>query len=192
MQLQIRLAQLDDMPHILALQAHSLRSLSQAHYSREQIEALVRSQAEARMQAFDAGEELIYVGEIAIDESTVQMVAMTALMIRRSQIGAMYVHPDFVRQGIARQLLEVLEEKAKELNYRVLYVISSFTAVLFYQSMGYSYMSQTCIMAESYVIGCVNMAKSLTGKSIRAERRKQGFLAWMGLIIFVAIVIIVF
>jgi putative acetyltransferase len=201
MQLQIRLAQSEDMPHILALQAHSLRSLSQSHYSREQIEALVRSQAEVRMQSFEAGEELIYVGEVAMDESSLQIVAMSALLIGQAQIGAVYVHPDFVRQGIARQLVEVLEAKARELNYRILYVISSLAAVLFYRSMGYRHIGKTCIMAENYAIGCVNMAKSLTGDGkafqgnrIRTHqdnqgRENQGLIVWFGIILCLAFTI---
>ena len=50
--LKIRQAKVDDIPAILALLANAVRKLSDGYYSREQIEAIVRSQSTYLVDSF--------------------------------------------------------------------------------------------------------------------------------------------
>jgi GNAT superfamily N-acetyltransferase len=196
MQLQIRLAEGGDMPDILALQAYSLRSLSKDHYSDVHIEALVRSQAIARTAASEAGDELVYIGEFIVDAAeqakTAQIVGIGALSLKMSGLGviyALYVHPDFVRRGIARQLLATLEAKAIEWNCQSMYVISSLVAVLCYQSVGYRKLQNSRIRVEGHLIRCVHMAKSLPYVKPPFAKRLQKAVVFWGIVFAVALLI---
>ncbi len=50
----------------------------------------------------------------------------------------LYVHPDYLRKGIASKLVEELEEYAKKHGSHVINVTSSITSKAFFESKGYA------------------------------------------------------
>jgi len=74
----------------------------------------------------------------------------------------MFVHPDFVRQGIGRRLLTEIESVAIEKGYKTLNVMSSLSAVKFYQANGYelTYQSSIGLWIENWSLG-MDMRKQL-------------------------------
>lgn len=183
MTLQICLAEMDDLPEIVALQSRSLRELSKGTYSEQQIEALVTSQERARTHSFTTNDEVIYIACLPSPPSAIesepagkQIVAIAALIHGRSQIGGLYVHPDYARRGIASQLLSQLELTAITQQRRVLRVMSSRVAVPFYEAMGYRRLFSRMVTFDGQRVGCMEMAKALNNKDLSTELTRQA--AW--------------
>lgn len=182
MQFQIRLASAADMPTILTLQAMSLRELSKGVYTHSQIEALVRSQGNARERAFRSKNEVIYVACVT-DGGGERLVAIAALIDgARARIGGLYVHPDYARQGAATQLIESLEAHCIDQGRRVLRVMSSKVAVPFYRTVGFTQLSELFAPFEKEKVACVEMAKALGGRSLEEELTQSNRLSCAGIL----------
>jgi GNAT superfamily N-acetyltransferase len=54
-----------------------------------------------------------------------------------AHVRAVYVHPEFVRKGVGRQLVTLAEEMAKQAGCDAFAANSSLTAVAFYAALGY-------------------------------------------------------
>ena len=168
MTLKIRRARAGDIPAILALQADSLRKLSVGYYSHEQIEVMVRSQSTYLVAAFKTGCDFIFIGEI--DQQLVATASLTTELFstRRSprlSVSGVYVHPEFARRGISRQMLQKMEKAARRKNVNTLTVRSSLAAIPFYRAMGYVGNQRISLRAGWWrQIDCVKMSKSLAGE----------------------------
>ncbi|MEL6903151.1 MAG: GNAT family N-acetyltransferase [Cyanobacteria bacterium J06606_4] len=168
MDFHIRPADAKDIPAILALQALSLRVLSAQTYSAEQIESLVRSQGAARVASFNAGDEVIFVACLGAEASgAAQLIGVVAFIAWRSQIGGLFVHPGYVRRGVASGLMSEVELMAAQQRQRVMRVMSSLVAVPFYESMGYSRLFSRTVCFEDRPVDCVEMAKPLDGQNLQ-------------------------
>lgn len=180
----IRLATLEDLDAILNLQAVSLRSLSQGHYRADQIESLIKDQAKYRRQ------EILQL----VADYQGHLVGFASLCAypspqTRGSIGGIYVHPTVVRRGIGRQLLKELERQAIEppISWSVLRVLSSLTAVPFYQNLGYITRHSTGFWTEDRLwIECILLTKRLIPQTF--WQRWQPFvwlaLLWLIIILF--------
>ncbi|BAZ28792.1 hypothetical protein NIES4074_12260 [Cylindrospermum sp. NIES-4074] len=152
MDIQIRLAKSEELKEILELQAKSLRTAS-AEYNPIQIESLVRSQASARVKY----DEIWFVADYED-----KVVGFASLLLGEPTISGVFVHPDFMRQGIGTRLLEAIEKTAVDKKYEILYVVSSLTAVNFYQTRGYQFIRKSGFSSEANVwIPCVSLEKRL-------------------------------
>lgn len=151
MNFQIRLSKPEDSEKILELQASSLKILSSS-YTPTQIKSLIRSQALVRFE-----------GEIGVvAEYQNNIVGFAALLIQSSQIAGVYVHPDFIRQGIGTQLLETIEKIAIDKGSKATHVISSLDSVNFYQAAGYKIIRESGFYSEEEIwVPCVNLEKQL-------------------------------
>lgn len=175
MEFQIRRACADDIPHIVALQDCSLRQLSVGSYSAAQIELLVRTQGDARVRSFESGHEIIYVAsaKVSSTQRDLWMVAIAAFVPWQSKISGLYVHPDFVRQGIATRLLQAVEAEAMSQGRTVLRVMSSLVGVPFYEAAGFRRLFSRTIHFAGESVDCVEMAKSLVSNNLFLEISKQ-------------------
>lgn len=162
MNFQIRLSKPEDSEKILELQASSLKILSSS-YTPTQIKSLIRSQALVRFE-----------GEIGVvAEYQNNIVGFAALLIQSSQIAGVYVHPDFIRQGIGTQLLETIEKIAIDKGSKATHVISSLDSVNFYQAAGYKIIRESGFYSEEEIwVPCVNLEKQL----ISISRTKRIYL----------------
>ena len=127
MEILLRLATAQDIAALIELQTRSMSKLLTPYYTAPQITAIVRSQITAR-----STEEICLIAEL-----TGKIVGFAALLPTQGQISAVFVHPDFARQGVGTKLLVALEKYALSAKCRALSVMSSLTAVAFYQAQGY-------------------------------------------------------
>ncbi|MBL1175428.1 GNAT family N-acetyltransferase [Pantanalinema sp. GBBB05] len=147
----IRLARSDDMPHLVRLQLDSIQTLCAKDYTPEQLEALIDSKANIRVW-----QEQIFVAEIAG-----QIVGFGALALCQPSINALFVDPNFARQGIGQQLLATLEKAALERNIRCLWVSASLTGVPFYQAQKYETVCRDSVWLSLRPVPVMTMKKVL-------------------------------
>ena len=156
MNFQIRPSKPKDSKKIIELQTHSLRKLS-PNYNSTQIESLVRSQASARF----AEDEIGFVAE-----SEQEIIGFASILIHRSRIAGVYVHPSFIRQGIGTALLKEVEKIPIDRGDAAIYVTSSISTVNFYQANGYQVIRPSGLYSEGKVwIPCMNLEKQLISLS---------------------------
>lgn len=144
-----------DFERMAELQDLSIRKLLQPDYSTQQIEALATTQDIRKQGSL----QLIL---LAKDDTENQLVGFVAMVRGKPQIAGLYIHPQFVRQGVGSALILTLMELAAELGYRSLYVISSVTATSFYQSNGFETIeSLAWLYFQGQWIRCTVLRKTL-------------------------------
>lgn len=139
----IRQAKSHDLIQILRIQTDSLRTICIDNYSPLEIEALI----DRNLQHFSYGG--FYREFILVAEVDNVIVGWSSLLGPR--ISGLYVHPQFVRQGIGTQLLQALETKAISCKHRTLKVAASLTAKTFYQNHGYQILDRAYIVTKNYL-----------------------------------------
>jgi N-acetylglutamate synthase-like GNAT family acetyltransferase len=177
----IRKATLDDRGRIKDLIDESARGLSREYYSQEQIEAAIRT-------VFGVDTDLIRDGTYFIAESGAQIVgcggwskrktlfggdqfssrddAMLDPLTEPAKIRAFFVHPDFARRGIARQILTVCETEAAGGGFRSIELMATLPGVPFYKSCGYSAMDAIDLdLGQTVRLGLIRMSKELSKPS---------------------------
>jgi putative acetyltransferase len=153
MEIRVRLGRSDELPELIELQSHALKTLCARDYDPQQIAALVSDQANGRKVM----DELLFVADV-----DGQPIGFSALIKTQSQIGAVYVHPDWVRQGVGTKLVAAIEEAAMQRQIRKLRVLSSLTAVPFYRSQNYQSKRSAGFWTQSGVwIPCHLLEKQL-------------------------------
>jgi putative acetyltransferase len=163
--LNIRPLMHDDLEKILAVQSSALRT-SSASYSSIQIESLARSQASARLDPDEKG---------FVAEHENEIIGFVSFLTERPKIAGLYVHPDFMRQGIGKQLLETVERYAIDEGHEFIFVTSSLVAVEFYKNSGYYQLSKSGFYSEGRTwVACEELEKQLVclTKAERWHRRK--------------------
>ena len=166
---------LDEVEESLALIHLSIRTLSTQSYSPELIEKIVR--------LYEKPNSLF--GTIFVAECHSQLVGVAAAQHYlgiTGNINAVFTHPEFIHNGIGRQLVQALEKSAVDNDIKVMTVISSLTAVGFYQTLGYDYRGQTKIQGT---IPCVRLEKLLQPLTLK-DRLQEGFIS--GLVIVIMLV----
>ena len=148
----IRKARLDDRDGIQQLIAASARGLSQADYSKEQIESAITS-------VFGVDTALIEDGTYFVAEHDGELIGCGGWSKRRTLFGgdqfatrdssqldpetepakirAFFVHPQWARQGIARAILSRCEDEARAAEFRSVELMATLPGVKFYLACGY-------------------------------------------------------
>lgn len=148
----IRPAQLTEKDALNSLIHASARTLSDADYSPEQIEGLIRF-------VFGVDSELVLDQTYFVVEKEGVAVACGGWSKRRTLFGgdvcktresgyldpskdaakirAFFVHPDFSRQGLAKLLIDHCEKASKEFGFKEMELMSTVPGINFYQSQGY-------------------------------------------------------
>jgi GNAT superfamily N-acetyltransferase len=150
---RLRLATLDDSELVRELIARSIRTLGQADYSAEQIEA-------ALLGAFGLDTRLISDGTYFVALAPAdQIVACGGWSRRRTLFGsdtrserddawldpavdaakirAFFVDPAHARRGLGRQILERCESEARNAGFRKFEMMATLPGVRLYQACGY-------------------------------------------------------
>lgn len=156
MNFQIRPLNSEDSQKVLEIQANALRALSPS-YSSNQIESLVRGQASVRFLEDETGIVATYQDRI---------VGFAALLDKTSKIAGVYVHPDFVRQGLGTRLLKAVEKIAIDKGIETLGVTASLDSVKFYKASGYRVIRRSGFYSEGRIwVTCKNLRKQLVSGS---------------------------
>lgn len=148
----IRKATLADRSAIESLIELSARGLSQHDYSAEQIEAAIA-------HVFGVDTDLIRDGTYFIAEASGVLVGCGGWSKRRNLFGgdryqnreageldpdsepakirAFFVHPDWARKGIAKNILSLCESAARDCGFRSAELMATLPGVRLYNSCGY-------------------------------------------------------
>ncbi len=104
----------------------------------------------------------------------------------RYWVNAVYVHPEYVRQGIGTELLKAIENEACSQNVNTLAVCASITAKPFYEASGYQEFGKTYITSTSGIyLPCSRMQKWLSSPTEGEQLASDGltvicrFLQWI-------------
>lgn len=173
----IRKAHLEDRDAIQNLIATSARGLSQAEYSKEQIEFAIAT-------IFGVDTTLIEDGTYFLAEHKGELVGCGGWSKRRTLFGgdqfgtrdsselnpktepakirAFFVHPHCSRQGIARAILSRCEDEARAAGFRSVELMATLPGVKFYRACGYKGSERIEYeMREDVTLGLVPMRKQL-------------------------------
>ncbi|MGE8326822.1 GNAT family N-acetyltransferase [Pseudomonas urmiensis] len=96
-----------------------------------------------------------------------RVVATGMLDVEEGEIGAIFVHPEFMGRGIGRLLIEHLEGLALEANLAQIKLDATLNAVAFYRACGFVGEQRSIYQSPSGLqLACVPMLKVL-GQSVR-------------------------
>lgn len=121
-----------DLHAVMDLFYVTVHEVNKNDYSEEQLDAIAPK---------DANE---YHWEKSLEKNHTIVVEEDDKLIAFGNIGKtgyldrLYVHPDYLRKGIASKLVEELEEYAKKHGSHVINVTSSITSKAFFESIGYA------------------------------------------------------
>lgn len=173
--LSIRLARKDDEPAIAALMKLAIEQLQQGYLTPEQIEA---SKVGMGLDALliedgtyfcveDEGElagcggwsrrATLYGG----NHSAGRDPRLLDPASERARIRAMYTHPDHVRKGVGRLVLETAEEAARAEGFREIEMAATMAGKPFYERCGYAVESEWHDTNGAVPVPLATMAKAL-------------------------------
>ncbi|WP_113663237.1 GNAT family N-acetyltransferase [Pedobacter nanyangensis] len=149
----IRPATFQDIPELKKLLALSVRRLSREYYSPNQIESALK-------YIFGIDTQLISDGTYYVVETDGIITGCGGWSMRKTLYGgdqhkeledplldhktdaarirAFFVHPDYARRGIGRQIMEHCELKAKEHGFSSIELGATLPGVPLYKAMGFS------------------------------------------------------
>ncbi len=153
MQVNIRLATLEDIPALQELIPESVRVLSAAYYSTREIES-------ALVYIFGVDSQLIKDGTYFVAEHEEQIVGCGGWSKRATLFGgdqskseepeallepakdparirAFYVDPKWARKGIGRQIITACESAVREAGFKTVALVATLPGVPLYSAMGY-------------------------------------------------------
>lgn len=178
----IRLATRNDVPAVRRLIEESVRTLQAAHYSREQIEGSLEGAQGVDTRLIEDG--TYYVAEISVPEGEGMLVGCGGWSKRQTLFGsdqrvgrqdalldptadaakirAFFVHPAWVRRGIATRILECCEEAARAAGFRRFEMGATLTGVPMYAARGYVEVERIQVpLANGSSLPVVRMTKTI-------------------------------
>ncbi|MFN7931318.1 MAG: GNAT family N-acetyltransferase [Blastocatellia bacterium] len=176
MAIQLRLAVMEEVPALEQLIAASVRGLSEGYYTAAQIES-------ALVHVFGVDTQLITDGTYFVAELAGQPVGCGGWSRRKTLFGgdqtktaednllnpqteparirAFFVHPDFARRGIGRQIIEACEQAAQAAGFRQLELAATLPGEPLYRAVGYDAIERwEHQLADGVVLPLVRMGKS--------------------------------
>ena|ERR1700744_6387376 len=176
MPLSIHPASLTDIPALNQLIAHSVRGLSKEYYTPNQIESAIK-------YIFGVDTQLIIDKTYFIAEIDGTMIGCGGWSKRNTLYGgdqhkdvedplldpetdaarirAFFVHPDYARQGIGTQIINVCEAAAKSQGFSTFELGATLPGVPLYKAMGYREVERVdAALADGEVLGIMRMRKN--------------------------------
>ncbi len=178
MPIRIRSATMAEVPALEQLIAASVRVLSVDYYSSEQIES-------ALVHVFGVDTQLIADGTYFAAELDGQIVGCGGWSKRKTLFGgdqakagednlldpkteparirAFFIHPNFARRGIGKQIIEACETAAKRAGFQQLEMAATLPGEPMYLAVGYQVMERwTHRLADGVELPLVRMGKSIS------------------------------
>ncbi len=152
--LQLRQARLEDLADLQQLCIESIRQNCQHDYSPAQISVWVETvkQKERWLAALDQQYFLMA-------EKDDRLVGFGSLA-HTDYLDFLYVHPGYLRQGIADRLYQALEKKAQQLGSTHLYAEVSKTAQPFFEKQGFRIVRENRKILQGVEITNFRMSKA--------------------------------
>ena len=174
-----RLATIRDIPELKQLIPQAVRALSVGYYTGRQIESAivhifgVDSQliADGTYYAAVAGDQIAGCGGwskrktlFGGDQMKTAEDDLLDPSVDAARIRAFFVHPDWVRQGIGRQIIELCEAAAQEAGFRTMELGATLPGEPLYAALGYRVTRRFDIpLADGEVLPAAHMEKALNG-----------------------------
>lgn len=178
----IRLAQSEDVPLLRALIEESVRTLQSQHYSREQIAGSLEGAQGVDTRLIADG--TYYVVEVEHPAKGRLLVGCGGWSKRKTLFGsdkkadredslldpstdaakirAFFVHPEWVRRGIATRILERCEESARAAGFRRFELGATLTGVPLYLARGFREIERIAVpLANGSSLPVVRMVKQV-------------------------------
>ena len=173
-----RLAKIDDVPALRHLIQESVRGLSKAYYSPQQIESALH-------HVFGVDTQLIIDETYFIADDEAQVAGAGGWSKRKTLFGgdqsksnrvdslldpateparirAFYIHPGWSRRGIGSMILKACEDAARASGFKRVELASTLPGVPFYSSRGYEKAEDIPIkMADGELLMTIRMTKRL-------------------------------
>lgn len=146
--------------------AASIRALGPDAYDERQVRAWLSNVPPERYPLEDP-DHYVVVAELADDDRIVGFGVLDYDPDGRDdrstgEIGAVYVHPDHVREGVGRAMLAALESAARDAGLETLVLTASRNAIDFYRRQGYEGIETVSLeMAEGVRLECLRMRTAL-------------------------------
>ena len=152
----LRRAVADDSSHIWEVRCQAIQMGCREHYSEEDIRRWASVPLYAEFPAVVEQTEFYVIADAQ------RIAAFGNLDLVKSEIGAMFVHPDFQGLGLGRRILSTLEEIGVKSALSSISLIETLNAERFYAAAGF--LSQERIKWKhplGFELDCVPMHKKL-------------------------------
>ena len=161
-EISVRKAQLKDVEQICLVHITSVRVLCANDYTPKQIEAWVGKLTPKRhREAMEETGEIMFVAE-----KGKEIIGFSSLF--EDELCAVYVHPNYARQGVGTLLLNAVETEAISQKIEKLEFSASINAKLFYQRRGYKVVERSFhTLRSGIIIPCFLMEKYLLSSGDR-------------------------
>ena len=155
----VRKAKQEDKEPIWRVHIRAIKEVCKSHYSENELESWSGVLKPSRYTA-DISNKTFFVAE---DNDVI--VGFGQLNQENGKVEAVYVSPDYNRQGVGRKILNALEHAAQDSNLTTLHLWASLNALPFYKSQGYAAQWQTRYLLPFGRVACIYMVKNLIPKA---------------------------
>ena len=173
----LRLAMLADIPALQELVTRSVRGLSTADYSAAQI-------ASALTHVLGVDSQLVADGTYYVIEDDTRIVAAGGWSARQTLYGgdqhkggadltidpatasarirAFFVHPDWARRGLARQIYNACEAAARERGFQRFELVATMPGVPLYRALGFVHVEPVDVeLPDGLSLPCIRMDRAI-------------------------------
>lgn len=153
MNLIIRRARAEDSDAIWEVRSHAIKAIDSVFYSKAEIEAWYNNE---KPQHF---EKVITNLDWFVAVINGKIVGSGFLDVLTSEVGAIFIEPEFQRLGIGKRLLIEIERQAKERDLETLYLEVTLSSVPFYEAAGYQSIEQSECQLDTIKLTSQKMSK---------------------------------
>ena len=157
MKTQIRQATKDDLPDILRVFGSSIQAIPNAHYTQAQKPEWLKSLENKKRWTQALTKQLFWVAEV-----NRELVGFISLEVEKSYIDFLYAAPNFWGQGVAKELLQTLQDFALLNKLSRLRSDVSITARPFFEHHGFRANGRNEHLRGNQVLVNFSMTKVLT------------------------------
>ena len=163
--IKLRLAQRNDARQMFNVRKRAIHEIASNDYPQEIINAWGRKlsleELNQRKKRFEA--RLKQGNVIVVAEINGIIAGFGEVAPIQAELAALYVNPDFKRQGVGTAILKDLEFRAKTRGLQSLQLSSSITAVPFYEKNGFKAVKKgTHTLSTGVTMVCMMMNKKFT------------------------------
>jgi putative acetyltransferase len=151
----------EEWPALLAIHYRAIHEIASADYPVDILNSWHSPNKQPDLSDFD--KKLKHGQSVVVAEIDNQLAGFGELVPEKNELLAVYVNPDYTRQGVGTAILHELECIALEKNLSFLQMDASLTAVPFYKAHGYQDVGRDVhILRPGVKMDCVKMKKILT------------------------------
>jgi putative acetyltransferase len=155
--LELRKAVADDIAQIWAVRTLAIKAGCRGHYSDDDVQRWANVTVNSDFPKIVAGTKFYVIADGSL------IAGFGFLDPATSEVGGMFVQPQFHGQGLGRRILSALEEEAKRAELKFLWLVSTLNAEPFYASAGFKSQGRSkWNHPNGFELDCVNMSKELS------------------------------